>query len=268
MGKYLDIYWANFKSSLLQQMQYRVANLLWIIAMIVEPVIYLVVWQTVAREQGGTVGGYTPGDFAGYYIVWTLVRHMNIALTPYEFEDRIQRGTLSPMLMRPIHPFHMDLGGFFGMKIVPIFIWMPVAAVLWYAFQPTIHPAPWQVAAFAVAIVTGFLMRFVLLWALGLATFWITKVSALFEAYFGAEIFLSGRMVPIALLPSWMQTISAWLPYQWAFGFPIELGMGKITKVEVVLFGFGMQALWTLIGAILLTIMWRAGVKKYSAVGA
>ena len=62
------------------------------IGMVAEPVIYLVVWSTVARQQGGSVGGFTPGEFAAYYIVWTLVRNMNIALTPYGWEERDPRG--------------------------------------------------------------------------------------------------------------------------------------------------------------------------------
>ena len=52
------------------------------IGMVVEPVVYLVVWSTIAEQSGGSVGGYTPATFAAYYIVWTLVRNMNIAFTP------------------------------------------------------------------------------------------------------------------------------------------------------------------------------------------
>jgi len=29
---------------------------------------YLVVWSTVADQQGGAVGSFTAGDFAAYYI--------------------------------------------------------------------------------------------------------------------------------------------------------------------------------------------------------
>ena len=41
--------------------------------MVAEPVIYLVVWSTIADLSGGEVNGLTAGDFAAYYIVWTLV---------------------------------------------------------------------------------------------------------------------------------------------------------------------------------------------------
>ncbi len=103
----LDYYWARIKVAMATMVQYRTSNIIWLLAMMVEPVVYLVVWSTVARSQGGSVVGYTPGTFAVYYIVWTLVRHINIALTPYAFEGRLRRGTLSNELLKPVHPFHL-----------------------------------------------------------------------------------------------------------------------------------------------------------------
>ncbi len=76
-----------------EQFQYRVANYFYMIGMVAEPVIYLVVWSTIAEQQGGEVGGFTPGQFAAYYIVWTLVRNMNIIFTPYGWEERIRRAS-------------------------------------------------------------------------------------------------------------------------------------------------------------------------------
>jgi hypothetical protein len=46
--------------------------------MVAEPVIYLVVWTTIADSHGGSVQGITAGEFAAYYIVWTLITHPNL----------------------------------------------------------------------------------------------------------------------------------------------------------------------------------------------
>ena len=100
------------------------------IGMVAEPVIYLVVWTTIADQQGGIVDGITAGQFAAYYIVWTLVRNMNIVFTPYGWEWRIREGELSGALLRPIHPIHQDLALFAGWKVVVIILWLPIAAVL------------------------------------------------------------------------------------------------------------------------------------------
>src|SRR4051794_1685941 len=75
------------------QFQYRTANYLYMIGMVAEPLVYLVVWQTVARAQGGAVEGITEGQFAAYYIVWTLVRSMNIVFTPYGWRSASSAGS-------------------------------------------------------------------------------------------------------------------------------------------------------------------------------
>ena len=65
---YIDLYLTEIRIAIVEQFQYRVANYFYMIGMVAEPVIYLVVWSTVARQQGGEVGGFTPGAFAAYYI--------------------------------------------------------------------------------------------------------------------------------------------------------------------------------------------------------
>ena len=55
------------------------------------------------------MNGLTAGDFAAYYIVWTLVRTMNIVFTPYGWEWRIREGQLTGQLLRPLHPIHYDI---------------------------------------------------------------------------------------------------------------------------------------------------------------
>jgi ABC-2 type transport system permease protein len=79
----VDFYTTAMRTELQSQFQYRAATYMYLVGMVAEPVIYLVVWSTIAEQSGGTVGGLTAGEFAAYYIVWTLVRTMNVVFTPY-----------------------------------------------------------------------------------------------------------------------------------------------------------------------------------------
>jgi ABC-2 type transport system permease protein len=251
--------------SMMEQFQYRAANYFYMIGMVTEPVIYLVVWSTIARQQGGSIGGYTAGTFAAYYIVWTLVRNMNIVFTPFGWEERIREGRLSAQLVRPVHPIHYDLGLFAGWKVVVIVLWVPIAAVLSLIFRPVLDPSIAQVATFAVAIWGAYLIRSLLLWMLGMITFWTTRVSAIFEVYFALELLLSGRLLPVVLMPAWVQDVANYLPFESTFGFPITSLVGPITDRELVE-GLLRQAMWIVIGAIGVNLMWRRGVKAYTAV--
>ena len=261
-----DYYVTRGRTEIQNQFQYRVANYLYMLGMVAEPVIYLVVWTTIADQQGGSVDGITAGEFAAYYIVWTLVRNMNIVFTPYGWEWRIREGQLSAALLRPLHPLHDDIAGFAGWKFVVIVLWLPIAAVLWVAFDPVLHPRPLEVGVFAVAIWGAYLIRTMFLSVLGMITFWTTRVSAIFELAIAVELLLSGRLVPMPLMPDWAQDIAAFLPFQWTFYFPIQSLVGDLSTGEL-LGGLGMQVFWIAALTGLTLFVWRYAVRRYSAVG-
>ena len=263
---YIDYYLTRSRTEIQAQFQYRVANYLWMIGMIAEPVIYLVVWTTIADQHGGSVGGITAGEIAAYYIVWTLVRNMNIVFTPYGWEWRIREGLLSAALLRPLHPLHDDVAAFAGWKFVVIIMWLPVAAVLWIAFDPVLDPSALEAGVFAVAIWGAYLIRTMFLSLLGMITFWTTRVSAIFELAIALELLLSGRLVPLPLMPGWAQDIANFLPFQWTFYYPIQSLVGDFSRAEL-LGGLAAQALW--IGALtgLTLVAWRFAVRHFSSVG-
>ncbi len=262
---WLDLYLVMFRVSILNNIQYRVANYFYMIGMVAEPVIYLVVWSTIARQNGGQVGGFTPGRFAAYYIVWTLVRQMNIIFTPYGWEERIRQGELSAMLLQPLFPIHRDIAMLGGWKLVTIVMWLPIAAVLTILFSPELNVRPIDVAVFAVAIWGAYLVRTMPYWILGMASFWTTRVGPIFQLVFTAELLLSGRLVPLSLMPPWAQQLADLLPFKWTFGFPIEALIGQLPEGEL-LRGLMMQLLWTVIGVIGVRIVWRFAIRRYSAV--
>ena len=260
------LYPVVMKAAVQTQFQYRTANYAYLLGMVAEPVVYLVVWSAVATSRGGSVQGITAGEFAAYYIVWTLVRNMNIVFTPYGWEHRIQQGELSGMLLRPVHPIHYDLAYFAGWKVVAVVLWIPVAAVLSIAFRPTFHITPLHVVVFFVAIWGAYLIRSMLLWVLGMITFWTTRVSAIYDTYFTAELLLSGRLVPLALLPAWAAGLADVLPFKYTFGYPIEVLAGSLSTTELFT-GLVFQAAWIAIGTALVAAVWRVGVRRYGAVG-
>jgi ABC-2 type transport system permease protein len=191
---------------------------------------------------------------------------MNIAFTPFGWEYRIREGELNSALLRPIHPIHFDLAYFSGWKFVVILMWLPIAVLLTLIFQPTFNLSWWSILIFLVAIWGGFLIRFFLLWALGMITFWTTRVGAFFDLYFTMELLLSGRFVPLSLMPGWVQTIANWLPFKYAFGYPIEVLAGQQSP-ESALLGLGIQVIWIVVGIGITRVTWRLAMRAYSAVG-
>jgi ABC-2 type transport system permease protein len=260
-----DVYVAEARIAIAEQIQYRVSNYMYMLGMVAEPVVYLVVWSTVAAQQGGSVGGITAGGFAAYYIVWTLVRNINIVFTPYGWEERIREGRLSAQLLHPLFPIVEDLGFFLGWKPVVVLLWLPIAAFLSLVFHPVFTATPLGVAVFAVSLLGAYLIRSLNQSSLGLVTFWTTRVGPIFQLYIAAELLLSGRLVPMTLMPSWVQTLANVLPFQWTFGFPIEALVGNLST-EALLGGLAAQLFWILVGSILVRVVWHFAIRRYSAV--
>ena len=144
-------------------------------------------------------------------------------------------------------------------------MWLPIAAVLSLIFRPELDPTSAQVLTFAVAIWGAYLIRSLLLFLLGMVTFWTTRVSAFFEFYFAAELLLSGRLLPVDLMPEWTQTVASYLPFESSFGFPITALVGPITGPELV-DGLVRQGIWIAIGILGVVLVWRRAVSHYTAV--
>jgi ABC-2 type transport system permease protein len=82
-----------------------------------------------------------------------------------------------------------------------------------------------------------------------------------------AEIFLTGRLAPLSLLPGWVLIVASALPFRWMISFPVEVLLGKLTLEEVVL-GFAVQGIMLTVLALMLAAIWPAAVERYTAVGA
>ncbi len=259
-------YRAYFKKTFAVQLQYRASLLIWLISTVLEPLIYLVVWSTVAEASGGSVGGFTPGDFAAYYIAFMIIDHLTFTWIMWEYDYRIRMGQLSTMLLRPIHPIHEDIADNITYKVLTLVVLVPVTGLLIWLFSPAFNTQPWAVAAFIPALLLSFLVRFMLGWSLAMIAFWTTRTAALNNSFYVLELFLSGRIAPLAVLPTGLQTMAMLLPFRWALAFPVELLLGRLTAGEALV-GFGMQALWLTICLIFMRLIWQAGVRKYAAFG-
>ena len=57
----VDFYLTAMRTHMQAEFQYRAATYMYLIGMVAEPVIYLVVWTTIANSHGGSVQGITAG---------------------------------------------------------------------------------------------------------------------------------------------------------------------------------------------------------------
>ena len=267
MNDLLALYRAQFRTTIAEQFQYRGALVIWLVGLVIQPVIYLAVWRTVADSQGGEVDGYSGATFAAYFLAVMVVNHATFTWVMWEMEYWIRQGTLSPLLIRPVHPIHRQIAVNLTFKLLTLTVILPVATILAVTFRATFTVTPVSVLAFIPALLLAMALRLALEWTLASVAFWITRVTAVNQIYFLAFQFLSGQAVPLPLLPDSVQTAALLLPFYPALGFPVDILLGRLTATEALV-GFGLQLAWLVAAVIGLRVVWARGVRQFSAVGA
>ena len=116
------------------------------------------------------------------------------------------------------------------------------------------------------ALIMGFLISFLMESTITLIAFWTTRAYGPMELFWAAGQMLSGQFVPLTLLPGVTQTIAKVLPFQLWMYFPVQLMSNKLTTGEIAL-NYGLQIAWLIALFVLFRIVWRAGIRKFSAVG-
>ena len=252
----------DFKMSV----QYRWPTILGMVALLTEPVVYLIVWTSVAEQNGDEIGGLTLGQVSAYFVVWTLVRNLTTGYSPDTWQRRFQEGTLADMLLRPVHPVHGDIAGGFGYNVPKVVVAVPLTAALILLFRPDLSPRPLEVVVFVASVAAAYVLRAVAFCVVGTVGFWTTRVDAASRLYLAAELLLSGRLVPIVLYPAWLASAATWLPFRYTFGFPIEVLTTSMSTGSLIA-GFARQLAWTVVLAVLLRWLWRFAIKRFDAVG-
>jgi ABC-2 type transport system permease protein len=266
MAGLLGIYRQQLKVEVALKMQYRVGTLLNMLQMAVEPIVYLVVWRTVASAHGGEVNGFNNGTLATYYIIFTFMRQFVAATGLWLFEWRIREGHMSVMLLRPLHPIHVDIAENISYKLFSSLALIPILIVMALVFEAQFTAPWWAWLLFIPAACLGAAIRFIAQYALAMIGFWTTRLDAIWQMYSIAQTFFGGTLAPLALLPTSLLAIASLLPFRWMLSFPIELAMGRLSTEEII-GGFIAQILWIIGLTITMLVGWRIAVKRYGAVG-
>jgi ABC-2 type transport system permease protein len=263
---FVAMYAARLRIDVTTQIAYRGAVAIWLLGLILQPLVALVVWTTVADSRGGMLDGLASAQYAGYFIALMVVDNLTFTWVMYEFEWRIQSGFYSSVLLRPVHPIHQDITQNLSFKLVGLIGVVPAAILLTILFDARFGAEAWRLLALVPAVLAAMTLRFLMEWALALLAFWVTRTSAMFQLYNSASLFLAGNIAPLWLLPDGIQAISWMTPFRWTVYFPVAIAIGRADGREIAI-GFAMQALWIAIFLLVVRTAWRSASSRYAAVG-
>ena len=243
---------------------YRAEFVVWILTM-TQPLIMLGLWTKVAHEA--PFQGYSSARFVAYFLATLIVRQLTGNWVAWQMSEDVRSGAMAMRLLRPLHPFVAYAASHAASVPFRSAIALPVALVLLASSGASaLSTDPAQLALLVPSILLAWLITFALLFAIGALAFFLTQTMAIANLYFALFSLFSGYLMPLELLPHPIAVIARWLPFRFMLSVPVELMTRSLDHGELAARLAG-QAAWTAILLAIALAVWRAGVRRFEAVG-
>jgi ABC-2 type transport system permease protein len=206
-------------------------------------IIYAYFWRAVFAHRT-QVGGLNEqqaityalmANAAGLVIDWTLI---------WEFGTMLRTGSIAVELTRPVD-FQLRMYAWaattLGATMLEHMLLLGCFAWAFLGLSLPADPLVWLWFCLSLAVGEGVLFCFD--WIIALLAFHVTEVRGLYILRDGIAVFFSGRLVPLALLPLWLQRVAAFLPFGQVLNTPVAIFSGLIPVSEAPR-ALGVQLLW------------------------
>ncbi len=226
--------------------------------------VMLFFWSAVYGE-GNQIGSFTLEQLMLYYTFSVLFQIILETSFIWDIASAIHSGNVTEYLLKPISYLKFKMVSECGAHTVMLIGFsLPFAIAVFYFRDQMPHTlSPW-LWAFGTAGV-GFLLVSLIGFLFAMATVWFRHQYVAVSLFFSISLLLSGRTIPIAIMPEWLRTIAEWTPFPLVAGTPIELLMGTrhgLTLHEVLFF-----ATWLIVLLFAATWAWRRAAIYYEASG-
>ncbi len=261
-------YWTVFQRAFSKRLQYRSEILVWVFLDIIPTAVVLLMWLNLYQHRD-SLNGYSLPQILSYYV---LVITIN-GLTSSHFEGlrvrEITNGKIDVFLTKPFsyaeHIFIDHLAG----KVFYALLSLPFYLSLWFIFVLSSGAFPLVInpitsLSFLSLLVFGFWLEFLFAFIIVTIGFWFEGSEGLEHFKWISVSLFSGSLIPLAMMPGWLATLTSSLPLKYMFAVPISVLQG-LTALQ---WQDGINMALTLVGITLFSAwLWRKAQYRYASAG-
>jgi ABC-2 type transport system permease protein len=261
----LSIYAALFAMIPKLFMAYQIWFWIGLVLSIISMAILVFFWKAIYADTS-SIAGLQLNQTLQYILLAFIFRPLTNNDLIWEFGSNLREGTIAHHLLRPINFQGMNYAQNLGTLATQLALNIPMAvvAVVLFGLRFPHDMATW--AAFLVSALLGFTVMFFFNWFLACFTFYTTEIWGLGVLIEGMTFFLSGALVPIVMMPAWLQNIVMAIPFAQALGVPVSLLTG-ITPLSDATHVWLTQILWIVGMWVVSTLFFRTAIRKITVQG-
>ena len=267
MKKYLYVISIGLQSNLAYRFNYQTRTLFSFIPLFA----MLSLWRTIYTNNPG-VGdhsGFTQAQMIFYYMLVAVVDVLTaVNEDDWQIAADIREGNISQFLLKPVDYLWYRLSLFFSGRIAFVSMAaLPLAGFIFCYRGYFVPPASGEaMGVFCVSLLLTALLQFFISYGMAMLAFWLLEISTFIFILFAFEYLASGHLFPLDVLPPVVKHILFLTPFPYQLYFPISVYMGKAAGTDLWQ-GLLIQFMWVVAAYFFARVMWRQGIKKYSAFG-
>lgn len=260
--------WSLMLRAFQSSIEFRSELGLWILLDTFPTILLLLVWQAIYAGQN-IIRGYDFSQLVQYYLLALVIRHVITAHYEERWVQKIREGKIDLQLTKPfsflLRPVIEDLGSkllFVSLVLPSMAIILLITYLIWQVglAVPSLEIIIFFILLLAIGLVVESLYSLVIV----LLGFWFEGAAGLVHFKWITITLFSGSLLPIAMMPGWLQTTTNWLPFKYTYYVPIQVWLGNYSwsnwdTLNLIVF---VSSLLLIIGS-----MWHFAKQKYASAG-
>jgi len=229
--------------------------------------IYL--WGAVFSDPGKKLAGYDMASTISYFLALIFLDSVaSPTEDDFQIAGEIRDGLISQFLLKPVNYFIYRFCLFWSSRMIYTAVtFIPILCVAFLSRKYAVFPStPEQWVLAGAAAFLSACLQFGMAYCTALLAFWLLDISAPTFIVFSIEFALGGHLFPLDMMPAPLYQVIRLLPFYYEYFFPLQIFLGRASPQEV-LHGFILQIFWVVFFLVLGQAIWRAGLRKYTAVG-
>jgi ABC-2 type transport system permease protein len=218
-------------------------------------------WRAAAHANGGSVAGYSAIALTWYIATSESVTvALNIRMIS-DIGDDIASGAVAVELLRPASVLGVRVVSEIG-RALPRLATLLVAGAALSMVTAGGPPRPATLVLVPISVVLAISCNVMAQHAFAAIAFWVRDAGAAWFLYQKLVFVLGGMLIPLEVLPSWLQTITRVLPFRAMSYAPARLASGHLEPGLLV-----EQAAWLVALSLVANAVFSAGERRLQVVG-
>ena len=260
----MRVYIHFIKNSMQKLLIYRADIWFKFIGRLIYLYVQIVTWKAIYGSTSSvetSSGDVSIGQMVSYLVLSSVLYSLIEFDTVQMINDKIRSGEIAIDIMRPFNFMLYALCDGVGQNIVNfLFESVPIIVVV-ALFMNLDFSLSVTSILFVFSVICSMLINFELAFFMGILAFWFLVTWPLNMLVQGISKIFSGVWIPVWFFQDSIKNISEVLPFQYIYFTPISLytqNLGFTDGSQLILY----QIYWIIGLFVLISIMWKIGIKK------